>query len=87
MKLIKKTLRYIFGVFGYEIQKKNLSDNFEILNKLQKKKDLIIFDIGANTGRWIDNSIQRFNIENIHAFEPSKNEFKLLKEKYSNEKK
>ena len=67
--------------------KKNLSDNFEILNKLQKKKDLIIFDIGANTGRWIDNSIQRFNIENIHAFEPSKNEFKLLKEKYSNDKK
>ncbi len=87
MKLIKKTLRNIFGIFGYEIQKKNLSDNFEILNKLQKKKNLIIFDIGANTGRWIDNSIQRFNVENIHAFEPSKNEFRLLKEKYSNDKK
>ena len=43
MKLIKKTLRYIFGVFGYEIQKKNLSDNFEILNKLQKKKGFNYF--------------------------------------------
>lgn len=87
MNLLKKNIQRIFNSFGYEIQKKNLSDNFEILKKLiNKTENLKFFDIGANEGRWIDSANKYFKNPIIHAFEPSEKEFQILKDKYSNQK-
>ena len=87
MNIIKKSVQKILGSFGYEIQKKGSSNNFEILAKLiNKTENLNIFDVGANEGRWIDGAKEYFKRSNIHAFEPSEKEFQILKEKYSNER-
>ena len=84
MKILKKGLKKILGSFGYEIQKKDLSDNFEILKKIiNKNNNINIFDVGANEGRWIDRAINNFDNPVIHAFEPSEKEFNILKNKYS----
>ena len=87
MKILKKGLKKILGSFGYEIQKRGLSDNFEILKKIINKNDNInIFDVGANEGRWIDRAVNNFNNPFIHAFEPADKEFNILKNKYSSKK-
>lgn len=82
-KFLKKTLNYL----GYEVQKRGLSDNFEILKKIVDKNiDLNIFDVGANEGRWTDRAINNFDNVVVHAFEPSEKEFNILKGKYSTKK-
>lgn len=87
MNIIKKSVQKILGSLGYEIQKKNFSNNFEILAKLiNKTENINIFDVGANEGRWIDSVNEFFKKPNIHAFEPSEKEFQILKEKYSGER-
>ena len=87
MNIIKKSVQKILGSLGYEIQKKNFSNNFEILAKLiNKTENINIFDVGANEGRWIDSANEFFKKPNIHAFEPSEKEFQILKEKYSEER-
>lgn len=68
---------------GGNIQK---SGELHLLNNLKKKwisdkvNDLIIFDVGANKGSYaiaLLEIFKDFNIQ-IHAFEPSKDTFKLL---------
>lgn len=87
MNIIKKSVQKILSSFGYEIQKKGSSNNFEVLGKLiNKTENINIFDVGANEGRWIDRANEFFKKPNIHAFEPSEKEFQILKDKYSNQK-
>jgi len=81
-KFIKKTFKY----FGLEINKinkeiKNLS--FDEIYKEKIKKNPIIFDVGANKGQSIDRFKKIFENPIIHAFEPIKFEFDILKKKYS----
>lgn len=88
MKILKQISKKIFDFLGYDIQKKAVSNNFEILKKIiDYNNEINIFDVGANEGRWIDEAMDNFNNATIHAFEPSEKEFNILKNKYSAEKK
>jgi FkbM family methyltransferase len=84
-KLIKETFRY----FGLEVNRvnkeiKNLS--FDEIYKKKITKNPIIFDVGANKGQSIERFKSIFENPIIHAFEPIKFEYDLLKEKYSKDK-
>lgn len=88
MKILKQISKKIFNFLGYDIQKKTISNNFEILKKIfDYNNEINIFDVGANEGRWIDEAMDNFNNATIHAFEPLEKEFNILKNKYSAEKK
>lgn len=88
MKILKQICKKICNFLGYDIQKKAVSNNFEILKKIiDNNNEINIFDVGANEGRWIDEAMDNFNNATIHAFEPSEKEFNILKNKYSAEKK
>jgi FkbM family methyltransferase len=40
--------------------------------------DLVIFDVGANVGKWSLEAIQKFPKAHVYAFEPSKRTFEVL---------
>jgi FkbM family methyltransferase len=66
----------------FSIKKKKKLLNFtEVIDRLIKKKNPIIFDIGSGTGE----SVFRFNFyfpdAIYHCFEPSRKSFEILKEK------
>lgn len=82
--LIKKIIKKSFEFLGFEIKKKNF--NFDDIYKKKIRKNPVIFDIGANQGQSIERFKKIFEQPNIHAFEPIKSEFNILKEKYYNDK-
>ena len=88
---IKTDIQNILAkIFGYKIigAKKTVKHNdfdsiiFFILNDLYKKKDVIIFDIGANKGQSINRFNKIFKNSIFFCFEPTKRLFSLLKEKF-----
>jgi len=84
-ELIKKTFNY----FGFEIKKRNKEIKFLSFDEIYKekiKKDPVIFDVGANQGQSIERFKKIFENPVIHAFEPIKYEFDILKRKYSKDK-
>jgi FkbM family methyltransferase len=82
--LIKKIIKKSFEFLGFEIRKKNL--NFDDIYKKKIRENPLIFDIGANQGQSIERFKKIFEQPNIHAFEPIKSEFNILKEKYYSDK-
>ena len=87
--MIKKFVKKILKFVGYEVSKVNSIDSpdlDEITKSLIKKKDPIIFDVGANKGQSIERCKKIFRNPTIHSFEPSSNEVNILKEKYHNDK-
>lgn len=55
-----------------------------IYNKLNKQNEIVIFDVGANVGKYLEILVSLApNNKNvhIHCFEPSKNSFKILSSK------
>jgi FkbM family methyltransferase len=85
---MKNILQKVINFLGYEIKKiqKNL-DFDDIYKKLFKnKKNIIIFDVGANKGQSIERFLKIFgNNCTIHAFEPVEDEYSNLKKKYLNQ--
>ena len=85
MKL-KKTIKKMFDLFGYEIKKKNTEINEltfdEILKKKITKSNPTIIDVGANNGQSIIKFQNIFNNSIIHSFEPIEKEFNQLKKKF-----
>lgn len=49
-------------------------------------KKIIVFDVGANFGQSISRFSLIFKNSEIYSFEPNKNNFKILKEKFSQKK-
>ena len=88
---LKKEIKKIFNLLGYEIEKKKdreieeLSFD-EILKKLKKKSPTII-DVGANNGQSIKRFLKLFKNSKIHSFEPIKEEFEKLKNNFGERKK
>jgi len=89
MNFILKLINYFFGLFSirlsrvYEAASPNFDDNIEFIIK---KKNPIIFDVGANIGQSIDRFKKLFPNSIIHSFEPQQEIFKILKKKYGNDK-
>ena len=55
--------------------------------KFLKKKKIVIFDVGGNRGQSIKRFIKNFPFAEIHCFEPVKDEYLYLKDKFSYNKK
>ena len=88
--IFKKIIKKIFNFFSLEINKinkeiKNLTFD-DIYKEKIKKNNPIILDVGANQGQSIERFKKIFQNPIIHAFEPIKFEFDILKDKYSNDK-
>ena len=92
---MKKIIKRIFRFFGLNISKipQNFTDtedykklNFNDIHiSLTKKKNPIIFDIGANQGQSIIRFKKLFPNSEIHAFEPIEKEFSNLRSKFQND--
>lgn len=87
---MKKKIQQLFNYFGYYlIKKKNFEKLYRTLDEtikyLIKKKNPIIFDVGAHTGESVERFRSLFNNSYIHCFEPSIESYKSLK-KYENYK-
>ena len=87
--MIKKTIKKIVNIFGYDFKKFNKKDYDLSLDEILKKKlptDPIIFDVGANKGQSIEKYLKLFGNPTIHSFEPIKEEINKLEKKYQNNK-
>ena len=81
-----KILKFFFNKIGIDFirYKKKTPKFFEIYNNKINKKNLIILDIGANTGQSLNYYLNVFKNPEVHCFEPNKDSFKFLKENFSN---
>ena len=85
---MKKLIKNIFDFLGFEIKRKYFKDDIKLLTfdeiyKLKiKKKNPVIFDIGANRGQSIERFLKINNNSIIHSFEPNIDAFSYLKKKY-----
>ena len=85
--MIKKIIQTFLNIFDYQIikiRKKKYRDFDQILKKILKKNNNIIFDIGANKGQSLYRYKKLFDKSNFYSFEPSVEAFKVLKSKYGN---
>ena len=88
---MKKFLQFLVSLFGYNIIK---SSNFYKINRtldqaiksIIKKKNPIIFDVGAHEGESIDRFKNLFQNPIIHSFEPQSKIFEKLLNKKKNDK-
>ena len=88
---MKKFLQFLVSLFGYNIIK---SSNFYKINRtldqaiksIIKKKNPIIFDVGAHEGESIDRFKNLFQNPIIHSFEPHSKIVEKLMYKKKNEK-
>jgi FkbM family methyltransferase len=73
----------------YKLHFKNLLSksynltNDEVIKYFVTKNNPIIFDVGANVGTSIDRFKKIFPSPEFYCFEPSKNEFEILKKNYN----
>lgn len=89
IKNLKKKIKNIFNFFGYEINSyypEIIQKNFdELYKEILDKKEITIFDVGANQGQSIERFKKIFKQKIIHSFEPIKFEFDNIYRKYKNE--
>jgi len=86
--------KYFFGIFGYRLIKdlsgfhleKNLFfDEFRVyLSFFKATQEIIIFDVGAHTGESTKAFLRVFSKGHIHCFEPAKDSFLMLQQKFLN---
>ncbi|CAN5339261.1 N/A [soil metagenome] len=84
----KKKLNNLLGRFGVELHGTGYlqaltkgdfnQDHFQVQKNIIKKKNPIIFDIGANTGSITAKYLEYFPAAHIYAFEPFPNSFEHL---------
>ena len=56
--------------------------NKKFYNEIINKKNPVIFDIGANKGQTIEFFLKIFKRPKIYSFEPLKDVYKILEQKY-----
>jgi FkbM family methyltransferase len=84
---MKKIIQIFANFFGFKIVKiikKEYREFDQILKKILKNNNNIIFDIGANKGQSLQRYRKLFNNTYFYSFEPSHSAFKVLKSKYGN---
>ena len=80
MNLIIRLFQRIVFILSY-LRKKNLNEK-NVLKKF-KIQSGIIFDVGSNTGSYIDLLIKTYGSKiEIHSFEPQQNLYELQKKRY-----
>lgn len=83
---IQNISNLILKYFGFVLSEIKLS-HISIAQKIfRQKKDLIIIDIGANKGQFIEKCLSNLKNFQIYAFEPQSHTFNFLKKKYKNKK-
>jgi len=83
--MIKKFIKNLIRSRGYSIQKIPKEINEISINEILKHTlptNPLIFDVGANKGQSIRSFKKIFSNPKIHAFEPLKEDFEILKQKY-----
>ena len=78
---MKKIIQNLINFFGYKIiktKKKKYRDFDQILKKILKNNNNIIFDVGANKGQSLERYIKLFKNTFFYSFEPSLEAFKIL---------
>ena len=85
---MKKIINKILSNFGFSINrlKKKNNLNFDDIYQMKLTETPIIFDVGANKGQTIERFLKIFPNCTIHAFEPIKEEYLGIKEKFANNK-
>lgn len=86
---MKRVIKKILGSIGYIISKKSKlalldEDPLLAIKDSLVGKEIVFFDIGANQGQTINKMRTQYPETKIYAFEPSKNCFNVLKEKFDN---
>ena len=75
------------GLFNYTNFRAS-GEYWVIKNLLPTKRDLIIFDVGANEGSFVDQVLEiRKNVTRVFAFEPHPRAFSRLSKRFSKNKK
>ena len=80
MKVLIKTL---LNLFDYFTQQKI---NFEIKKNLNFNHPINVIDIGSHKGEYISSIKKKFKINKIYGFEPNKEIYEILFNKYKNDK-
>ncbi len=76
LKLFQKIETAVSYILSNSINEK------KFLKKKLNKKEIIVIDIGANVGSYLDFIIKNFKYKKIYAFEPSIKAYKQLKNKF-----
>ena len=95
LKIFKDTITKIISLFGFKvvgIKKTVRHNNFNsihkyILNNFLKKKEITIFDVGANVGYSIDRFREHFSNCKIYSFEPEPEIYNILKKNHGKNEK
>ena len=75
LKLFQKIETAVSYILSNSINEK------KFLKKKLNKKEIIVIDIGANVGSYLDFIIKNFKYKKIYAFEPSTKAYRQLKNK------
>ena len=95
MNVLKDVIHKIFLILGFkligrkELVKHNSFDaihKFIFANFFNNKKELVIFDVGANDGSSIKRFLKRFPESSIYAFEPTKHLFDKIYKQFHSDK-
>ncbi len=84
MKYGLKILQNIDNLITYLFS--NHAKENKFLKKFFKQKKIVFFDVGTNLGSYTDFVLKNNNTKEVHLFEPSKECFKYLSNKYSQKK-
>lgn len=76
-------LRYFISIV--DLKNKLKIKNF--FTKIYKKKEIVIFDIGAHRGETINFFLKSFQIKKIFAFEPNYDVYSTINKKFAKDKK
>ncbi len=80
MKVLIKTLLNLFDYFTQE------KINSEIKKNLNFNYPINVIDIGSHKGEYISSIKKKFKINRIYGFEPNKEIYEILSNKYKNQK-
>ena len=86
-KIIRDPIIKFFRLFGYVISKKMHKDYAfnMVLTKLISDNHPLIFDIGAKDGGSCERYSRLFTKPILHAFEPSPDQFGIMKSEFNDE--
>lgn len=81
--MIKNSIKKIINRLGYNIYNRKIigSELYDDIMALLTKKDLVIFDVGANKGQTTLELVSKFPQAFIYSFEPDSNTFEKLVKK------
>ena len=77
--LLRKAVSFTNRIKGYNYDVPNKNGEYDLLNKVLKLKNQVVFDVGANIGEYASRVLSINNTTNLHCFEPVSATFNELK--------